>query len=119
MTPTDRWRRRVASNALRGVFVAVVIAAAAAPARAQLAAPHDTTSDTQLWQPAIGPRNFLTVDSTAVPEHKLLSFGLSLNYQRHPYIVTAANGQMTFASNLVDSQWTTELSAAMGLFGRY
>ncbi len=96
-----------------------MIAAVAAPARAQLVAPHDSTIDTQLWQPAIGPRNFLTVDSTAVPEHKLLSFGLSLNYQRHPYIVTAANGQMTFASNLVDSQWTTELSAAMGLFGRY
>ncbi|HEY7375758.1 MAG TPA: thrombospondin type 3 repeat-containing protein [Polyangia bacterium] len=93
--------------------------AAAAPARAQLVAPHDTTIDTQLWQPAIGPRNFLTVDSTAVPEHKLLSFGLSLNYQRHPFIVTATNGQMTFASNLVDSQWTTELTAAMGLFGRY
>jgi hypothetical protein len=118
MTPTDRWRRRVASNALRGACIAAVIAAAA-PARAQLVAPHDTTIDTQLWQPAIGPRNFLTVDSTAVPEHKLLSFGLSLNYQRHPFIVTATNGQMTFASNLVDSQWTTELTAAMGLFGRY
>jgi hypothetical protein len=96
-----------------------VIAAAAAPARGQLVAPHDTTIDTQLWQPAIGPRNFLTVDSTAVPEHKLLSFGLSLNYQRHPFIITATNGQTTFASNVVDSQWTTELSAAMGLFGRY
>ena len=90
--------------------------AAAGPAHAQLPAAASTTIDAQLWQPAIGPRNFITVENTAIPEHKLFGFGLSLNYQRHPYIVYT-QGYDDGASNLVDSQWTTELSASMGLFG--
>ncbi|HXU02870.1 MAG TPA: thrombospondin type 3 repeat-containing protein, partial [Polyangia bacterium] len=92
--------------------------ALAGPARAQLIAPHETTIDTQLWQPAIGPRNYLTIENTSVAEHKLLSFGLSTNYQRHPFILYT-NGNTTTATNLVDYQWSTELQAAMGLFGRY
>jgi OOP family OmpA-OmpF porin len=120
-TPTDRWRGRVAVALRRGLCAAALIAGAAtaAPARAQLVAPHDTTIETNIWQPSIGPRNFLTVDSTSVPEHKLLFVGLSLNYQRHPYIITASDGSMNYATNIVDSQWTSELTAAMGLFGRY
>ena len=40
--------------------------------------------DTQLFQPAIGSHNFITVDGADVPDHKQLSFGLSLNYQWRP-----------------------------------
>jgi outer membrane protein OmpA-like peptidoglycan-associated protein len=94
------------------------MAVASRPAQAQLVAPQSTTIDTQLWQPAIGPRNFLTVENTSVPEHKMLGFGLSLNYQRHAYILYTGGSQPS-TSNLVSSQWTSELSAAMGLFGRY
>jgi hypothetical protein len=117
MTPRDRWRTSAASSFLVGLLVAGVLAVAS-PARAQLVAPQGTTIDTQLWQPAIGPRNFLTVENTAVAEHKLLGFGLSLNYQRHPYILYT-EGYTTGSSNLVDSQTTTELQASMGLFGKY
>ena len=87
-------------------------------ARAQFAAPIETTVDAQLFQPAIGPRNFLTVDSTSVLEHKRLGFGLSVNYQRHPYQVYT-QGAMPGTSNLIDYQWTSELNAAIGLFGKY
>jgi len=117
MTPANRWRTRVASVLSSGVLAGVM--AAAGPAHAQLIPPTETTIDTQLWQPAIGPRNFLTVESTGVPEHKLLGFGLSLNYQRHPYIIYTQDATGSQQTNVVDSQWTSELQASMGLFGRY
>jgi hypothetical protein len=74
--------------------------------------------DTQLFQPAIGPRNFITVENPSVPDNKRLGFNLTLNYQRRPYVVFTEGGNPT-ESHLVDHQLTTELDAAMGLFGRY
>jgi hypothetical protein len=118
MTPTDRWRARAASALFSGLCVAGLLAAAARPAQAQNIPPLERTIDTQLWQPAIGPRNFLTVENTSIPEHKMLGFGLSLNYQRHPYIIYTA-GSTPASANVVDSQWSSELQASMGLFGRY
>ena len=117
MTPTDRWRPRVAASTLAGLLVAGLLAAAA-PAQAQLVPSRDGTIDAQLWQPAIGPRNFLTVENTAIPEHKLLGFQLALTYQRHPYTIFT-QGFTTGSTNVVDYQWWSELSASMGLFGRY
>jgi outer membrane protein OmpA-like peptidoglycan-associated protein len=114
MTTTDRWRLRVAFALVSGLS----IAAAARPALAQLIPPRETTIDTQLFQPAIGPRNFLTVENTSIPEHKMLGFGLSLNYQRHPYTIYTSGSTPT-STNVIDSQWTSELQASMGLFGRY
>jgi OmpA-OmpF porin, OOP family len=81
-------------------------------------APQATTIETQLFQPAIGPRNYLTVEGTSIPEHKRLSFGMALNYQRHPYTVFT-EGPTPGSTNVVDYQLSTELSAAMGLFGKY
>jgi hypothetical protein len=114
MTTPDRWRARVAF----ALFSGLCIAAAAKPAQAQLIPPRETTIDTQLFQPAIGPRNFLTVENTSIPEHKMLGFGLSLNYQRHPYTIYTSGSTPT-STNVIDSQWTSELQASMGLFGRY
>ena len=45
-----------------------------APARAQQYR-HDTTIDAQLFQPAIGPRNFLTVERPTSREHKRWASG--------------------------------------------
>jgi OmpA-OmpF porin, OOP family len=94
-----------------------VLLAGPARASAQAQAPQDSTIDSQLFQPAIGPHNFLTVESAEVPEHKQLSFGLALNYQRHPYIVFT-QGSTPGSANVVDSQLTAELDAAIGLFDR-
>ena len=118
MTPTT-WspRARVVPTAVAAVLAAAALLSAPG-AHAQLVAPIETTVDAQLFQPAIGPRNFLTVDSTAVLEHKRLGFGLSVNYQRHPYQVYV-QGAMPGTSNLIDYQWTSELNVAMGLFGKY
>jgi hypothetical protein len=90
----------------------------APPALAQSEVPLDTTIDAQLFQPAIGPRNFITLDSPTVPEHKLFGFGVMLHYQHRPYSVFTQGANPT-QSHLIDHQLTTDLTAAMGLFGRY
>ena len=69
---------RRSRTTLDALVVAAGLLAAAGPARAQLIPPRDGTIETQIWQPAIGPRNFLTVDNTSIPEHKLFGFGLAL-----------------------------------------
>ena len=89
----------------------------AGSARAQTP-PLDSTIDTQLFQPAIGPRNFLTVESPWVPEHKRVGFGLTLDYQHAPYIVFTQGSNPT-TTHLVDHQLTSELDLSMGLFGKY
>src|SRR5580765_2043749 len=89
-----------------------------APGSARAQAPTDKTVDAQLFQPAIGPRNFLTVDGAEVPEHKRLSFGLWLNYQRRPY-TTFTQGTTEGTSHVVDNQLSGELLAAIGLFDRF
>jgi len=83
---------------------------APAAARAQNVAPRDTSIDPQLFQPAIGPQNFLTVEGAQVPDHKRLSFGLELNYQQRPYSVkTKILQQSTLcsaaASNFFFNPW--------------
>ena len=114
MTSKDRWRARAASTFQVGPFIAGALAFASLafvslafgpPAHAQLAAPQDTTIDTQLFQPAIGPRNFITVEGTGRPRAQACSgFGLTLNYQRHPYIALHAGATRCGQSNLVDYQ---------------
>jgi hypothetical protein len=96
-------------------FFLVAIAAARS---AQAQAPSATTIDAQLFQTAIGPRNFLTVEGAEVPEHKRLSFGLTLNYQRHPYS-TFTTGTTEGTSYPIEHQTTGELLAAIGLFERF
>src|SRR5258707_1217788 len=93
-------------------FVFVVLAASG---RASAQAPTDRSIDAQLFQSAIGPRNFLTVDGADVAEHKRLSFGLGLNYQRNPY-TTFTQGTTEGAAHVISSQYTGELTAAIGLF---
>jgi hypothetical protein len=123
MTSKNRSRARVATTPVPGpallvALTAALALAAARPARAQNAPPLETTIDTQLFQPAIGPRNFITVENPGVPEHKRMGFNLTLNYQRNPYAVYTQGATPT-QTNLVNDQWTTELDAAMGLFGKY
>ncbi|HVY40790.1 MAG TPA: thrombospondin type 3 repeat-containing protein, partial [Polyangia bacterium] len=90
----------------------------AGAARAQNVAPRDTSIDPQLFQPAIGPQNFLTVEGAQVPDHKRLSFGLELNYQQRPYTVFT-QGQNQGNTYIIDNQLSGELDAAIGLFNRY
>ena len=84
---TTKTRCRVRGAAIPFSLLPLFLLAPARPASAQNKAPQDTSIDAQLFQPAIGPRNFLTVEGAEVPDHKRLSFGLTLNYQQRPYTV--------------------------------
>ena len=88
-------------------------------AHAQNQPPQDTSLDPQLFQPAIGPQNFLTVEGAEVPEHKRLSLGLTLNYQQRPYTIFTQTSNGSGETHVVANQFTSELDAAIGLFGRY
>jgi hypothetical protein len=80
--------------------------------------PFQKSIDAQLFQPAIGSHNFLTVDGADVPDHKRFSFGLTLNYQRRPYTLYST-GTMPGTAYVVDNQLGGELDAAIGLFDRF
>jgi OmpA-OmpF porin, OOP family len=100
--------------------LALVLLAPARTARAQTSvAPQDTSIDPQLFQPAIGPQNFLTVEGADVPEHKRLSFGLTLNYQQRPYTIFTQTPNGSGETHVVANQLTSEIDAAIGLFGRF
>ena len=115
MTSPIRPRARLAATFFP-LLTTLVFSAGAA--RAQNVAPRDTSIDPQLFQPAIGPQNFLTVEGAQVPDHKRLSFGLELNYQQRPYTVFT-QGQNQGNTYIIDNQLTGELDAAIGLFNRY
>ena len=80
---------------------------------------RNTTIDPQLFQPAIGPHNFLTVEGADVPEHKRLSFGLMLNYQQNPYTIFTESAGGSTATHVVANQVASELDGAIGLFDRF
>jgi OOP family OmpA-OmpF porin len=115
------WLRSVLGLGIALAFLLVC----APPGRAQMqaAVPIDNSIDPQLFQQAIGSGNFLTVDAPDIGRHKQLSFGLTLSYQWHPYIIytqgTDGQGIPTVTNaNVVQYQTTAELTAAIALFER-
>jgi OOP family OmpA-OmpF porin len=97
--------------------VVTALATALLGAGTARAIPSDHSIDANLFQPAIGPRNFLTVEGAEVPDHKRLSFGLNLNYQLRPY-TSFTTGTTEATSHIIDKQFAGEISAAIGLFDR-
>lgn len=91
-------------------------------ARAQTAPPLDRSVDVQLFQQAIGPQGFLTVDSATVPLHKQFSLGLMGNFQNRPFTLYTADVAGNLGSTRVDivrNQVSGELQFALGLFDRF
>ncbi len=111
---TSKTRTLALLTSLLGLLTFGLVASDAAAATI----PIDKTIDPQLFQPAIGPHNFLTVEGADVPDHKRLSFGLSLNYQRRPYLIYTG-GTSVGTTYPIDSQVSGELDVAMGLFDRF
>ena len=99
-----------------GVTLFLLSNAGSGGAQTPAAPPSDSTIDAQLFQPAIGPGNFVTIDAPDIAGHKQLSFGLALNYQWRPYVLyTKGTGTST---NIVEHQATAELNASIALFDR-
>lgn len=105
---------------LTSILLGLTLAASSNPARAQTAVALDKSFEGDLFGPAIGPRNFLTIDAPEVPAHKLLSFGLFFDYQTDPYKVYAMQtGQPRLTTYLISSQFKSELQAAVGILDRF
>ncbi|MDX2021067.1 MAG: thrombospondin type 3 repeat-containing protein [Deltaproteobacteria bacterium] len=95
-----------------------VVLATAAPAWAQ--APTDKSVEVQLFQTAIGPKGFLTVDSASVPAHKTFGLGLFFNYQRTPFslFTSTAGSELKQSVDVIKQQISAELTGAVGLFDK-
>jgi hypothetical protein len=74
----------------------------------------------QLFQTAIGPKGFLTVDSASVPAHKTFGLGLFFNYQRTPFslFTSTAGSELKQSVDVIKQQISAELTGAVGLFDR-
>ena len=96
---------------------------ARSPALAQIAEPTpDRRFEADLFQPAIGPRNFLTLDAPDVPAHQRFTFGLIFDYQANAYRVKSSDGNSGTTlqtANLVENQYKTEFQVAVGLLDRF
>jgi hypothetical protein len=82
----------------------------------------DRRFEADLFQPAIGPRNFLTLDAPEAPANKRFTFGLIFDYQANAYQVRTMNGNSGAplqTANLVESQYRTDLQVALGLLDRF
>ena len=95
----------------------LTLAGGTAQAQSAAQAPTDRSLDVQLFQPAIGPRNFLTVDAPEIPTHKSLGIGLLLHYQSRPYVIYT-KGSSPSETSVVSDQMVADLGVAVGLFDR-
>ena len=91
----------------------------AGPAHAQ-APETDRTFDVQLWQPALGPRPYFTIDGAKVPGHLELAVQLSATYQRNPFTLGTIQGTNRIESDIeaVRDQVGTELGVSIGLIDK-
>src|SRR6476469_2025131 len=93
---------------------------AARPAAAQKAPARSFDGD--LFQPAIGPRNFLTLDAPDVLAHKLFSVGLIFDFQRFPYKIETGRPNAAGTPQTqypLSTELKSELQLALGLFDRF
>jgi OmpA-OmpF porin, OOP family len=106
---------------LRVVIALVVLAGLSGTARAQV--PLDVqqaTIPSQLFEPAMGPSPFFTVESAETPQHKLMSFSAFMNYQSRPFRISNVTGT-TLGNNIyaVDRQLWADVVGAIGLGKRF
>jgi OmpA-OmpF porin, OOP family len=101
---------------LASAFVGV----AYAPAAWAQAVPADRSFDVQLWQAALGPRPYFTLDSAKVPGHMQFALTLATSYQRNPFTLETIQGTTRVEEDVevVRDQVTTELGMAMGLIDK-
>jgi OOP family OmpA-OmpF porin len=104
-----------------GVFLfclsSFLTAAPLALAQGTPAPKTDRSFPVQLWQPALGPQGFFTLDSARVPPHLSTSLSLSTNYQRNPFTLYTIQGTARVEEDVevVRDQISTELGFALGL----
>ena len=123
-----RSTRRLTSltlTSLSSTLAILATVAATTPAAAQNAqALPNRNFEADLFQPAIGPRNFLTLDAPEVPIHKQLSVGAFYDYQVDPYRISYTTLRANsiadeHVSHVVANQHKLELQGSIGLLDRF
>ncbi len=108
---------------VRLVMSAVVVAltlSLATPARAQ-EPPLDRSFDVQLYEPAIGVRQLLTLETARVPAHLGWGVGLHIGYMNSPlsvYVVDSGNN-LKERYPIVGNHLTTYLYGFIGFMKRF
>jgi OmpA-OmpF porin, OOP family len=111
LTTFSRWAAPVSS----------LLIALGLPGDARAQPPRtDRSFEVQLWQTAIGPQPYFTLDAAEVPGHLQFSLALSTSYQRNPFTLYTVQGenQMEASVEVVRDQVTSELAAAIGIADR-
>ena len=112
-------------TSLSSTLAILAAMAPATPAAAQTAqALPNRNFEADLFQPAIGPRNFLTLDAPEVPTHKQLSVGAFYDYQVDPYRISYTTLRANsiadeHVSHVVANQHKLELQGSIGLLDRF
>ena len=90
-------------------------------ARAAEALSLDRSVNVDLFEAAIGPKSFLSVDAPEVLDHKRTSYGLLFDYQRRPFALYTQDemGKTLSTSYPVDNQVRAQLWGAIGLLDRF
>ncbi|MFH2010517.1 MAG: OmpA family protein [bacterium] len=107
--------RLAAALTVFGVFWSI-----SAPARAQNA-PFQRTFETNLFEPAIGPKQLFTVETARVPEHLGWGVGALLGYQNSSMSVYLVDSNDDLIENypIVSSHITTYLYGFFGFLKRF
>jgi outer membrane protein OmpA-like peptidoglycan-associated protein len=95
-----------------------MVVVAAGTAWAQV--PQEATIPAQLFEPAMGPSPFFTVEAAETPAHKLMGFSLFMNHQSKPFRISNVTGT-TIGSDTytVDRQFWADIVGAVGLGKRF
>jgi outer membrane protein OmpA-like peptidoglycan-associated protein len=84
---------------------------------------QDRSFNPQLFHPAPGPDEFITVESAVPLRHKAYSLGLSLSWARNEFSIfnydTIKGSTTTVRANLIENALSADLWAAFGLFNRF
>jgi OOP family OmpA-OmpF porin len=107
--------------AFHGGLSLLFLLAAADIARAQGAIANERSFDVQLFHPPVGARGYLTIDGARVPLHKQFSLSLVSNYQRGAFGVSVDSDRPDLRTefDVVENQFTSELTGAIGLLDRF
>jgi outer membrane protein OmpA-like peptidoglycan-associated protein len=105
------------------VIGAVLVALNTAAAWAQTAPRVDRSFSPELFHPAPGPDEFITVESAVPLRHKSYGLGLFFNYARNEFSIfnfdTNKNALGSVRSNLLATSLGGEIWAAYGFYNRF
>src|SRR5688500_7485808 len=108
---------------IRGALALVCLLGVPSSSWAQEAPPYDPAVDVQLFDYAVGPKTYFSVDDASIAAHKQVAFDFMVTFLTDPFTVynvddedDVIEGERT---NVVESVFAGQIGAAYGLKDRY